>query len=270
MRFLKSSRTLLSVFCLVLTISVLSVPQNVNCQSIPQITALYFSTSLDQININWVTEYGGSTVEVECTLNGVQNCVPFPYSGEPGGGGCTILSPQYDMTPDPGGEPRTEPNTLYCKAYDPTNPSSYSEVTRIFYPISLEVWMPLSMSLVVGEGQDLLITVKNNGTLSDTYGINVNSNNPGILIIKRGDQTTASLSTNDVQQIYVGINVLSSEETTTAGVAISSDTSKSYTEIKFDQTLTVRGGVISLPDFGFFGIIQIMLIAMAVLVSFLF
>ncbi len=237
-----------------------------------EIRSLHFSTTLDQININWVTEYGGATVNVECELNGLWNCNPFPYSSEPGGGGCTILLPpaEYDMTPDPGGELRTNPNTIYCKAFDPIDPGTYVEVTRIFYPISFEVFMPSSMSLVVGEGQDLVIIVKNNGTLSDTYGISVVATDPGLLIIENGAQTTASLSTNDVQQIYVGVNVLSSEQTATADVSISSDTSQSPNKIESDQTLIVKGGLISLPDFGFFGIIQIMLIAAVVLVSFLF
>ena len=235
-----------------------------------QIKSLYFSTALDQININWVTEYEGATVYVECKLNDVQNCDPFPYSGEPGGGGCTIQSPSYDMTPDPGVSLRTNPNTIYCNASDPSDSSVYDDITRIFYPISFEVLMPTSMSSVVGEKQDLIITIKNNGTLSDTYGVTVTSNDPGFLIIENGAQTTESLSTNDVQQIYVDVNVLTSEVTTTADMSISSDTSKSYTEIKSDQTLTVRGGLKSLPDFGFFGIIQIMFIAAVAFVSFLF
>ena len=237
------------------------------------IRSLYFSTTLDQINLNWITEYSGDTVNVECKLvieGGEQNCVPPTYSGPPGGGGCTILTPVYDMTPDSGGELRTKPNTIYCNASDPNSPGIYVEATRIFYPISFEVFMPTSMSLTVGEEQDLVIIVKNNGTLSDVYGITVDSNDPGLLTIENGAQTTASLSTNDVQQIYVGVNALTSEQTTTADIVISSDTSKSYTEIKSDQTLTVKGGLINLPDFGFFGIIQIMLIAAVVLVSFLF
>jgi len=241
----------------------------------PQITSLYFSTTLDQIYINWVTEDEVGTINVECTLNGVQNCDPFPYSGEPGSGGCTIVSPQYNMTPDPGGELKTVSNTLYCKAYDPVtydplDPSTYSETTRVFYPLAFEVSMPSSMSLVVGEEQNFVITVKNSGSLSDTYSMSVTTGQGEILIIENGDQTTETLDTNDIQQIYVGINVLSSEETAFAGVEISSDTSKLYTEIKSDQTLTVKGGVKSLPDFSFFGIVQIMFIAAAALVSFLF
>lgn len=274
MVFAKSKRHLLLI-ALFLAVSFLSIPHNARAQA-PQIVSLYFSTATDQININWITEYDGVEVYVECELNGVQNCDPFPYSGDPGGGSCKIMSPpepsiQYIMTKDPGGELRTVPNTIYCKAYDPGDPSTYSEVTRAFFPLSFEVAMPPAMSLVVGEGENLVITIKNNGTLSDTYKIEVISNDPEILIIENGEQSTQMLDTNDIQQVYVGVNALLSE-ITTASVEISSDTSQDPNKIEFvpDEVFTVRGGVKSLPDFGFWGIVQIMLIAAAALVSFLF
>lgn len=278
MIFAKSKWYLLSI-ALFLTMSLLSIPQNARAQA-PQIVSLYFSTVTDQININWITEYDGVAVDVKvdvkCELNGVQNCDPFPYSSDPGGGSCKIMSPpepsiQYIMTRDPGDELRTVPNTIYCKAYDHDDPSIYSEVTKTFFPLSFELSMPPAMSLVVGEGQNLLITIKNNGTLSDTYKIEVISNDPEILIIENGEQSTQTLGTNDIQQIYVGINALLSE-ITTADVEISSDTSQKPNKIEFvsDPLFIVRGGVKSLPDFGFWGIVQIMLIAATVLVSFLF
>ena len=265
MVFAKSKRRILLI-AVFLVVSLLPIPQNARAQA-PQIVSLYFSTAMEQININWITEYDGDRVNVECTLNDVQNCDPFPYSGDPGGGSCNIVSPpepliKYIMDKDPSGELRTKPNTIYCKAYDPGDPSTYSEVTRIFFPLSFEVSMPPTMSLVVGEGQTLVITIKNNGTLSDTYKIEVISNDPEILIIENGEQSTQMLDTNDIQQVYVGVNALLSE-ITTASVEISSDTSQNPNKIEFvpDDVFTVRGGVKSLPDFGIFGIVQIMLIA---------
>ena len=269
MVFAKSKRHLLSI-ALFLVVGFLVIPQNARAQA-PQIVSLYFSTTMDQININWITEYDEATVNVSCKLNDAHNCDPFPYSGDPGGGSCKIImSPpdiEYDMDKDPEGELRTVPNTIYCKAYDsgvydPSNSSTYDEERRTFFPLSFEVSMPPVMSLVVGEGQNLVITIKNNGTLSDTYKIEVISNNPEILIIENGEQSTQMLGTNDIQQVYVGVNALLSE-ITTASVEISSDTSQNPNKIEFvpDDVFTVRGGVKSLPDFGIFGIVQIMLIA---------
>jgi len=235
----------------------------------PQMTSFSFSTSLEQINVNWITESGaGGTVDVECTFNGVQNCEPFPYSSEPGGGSCTITAPQYDMTPATG-ETRTVENTLYCKAYDHDNPSLYSETTRTIYPLSFEIIVPLSLGPVVGEEQNLVLTVKNNGTFSDGYTISVVSANPQLLIIENGEQSTQLLGTNDAQQIYVGVTLLSAEESVNANIVVSSNTSRDYTEIKYEQTAAIKGTDKILPDFSIFGIFQIMLIA-AALVSFLF
>jgi len=126
------------------------------------------------------------------------------------------------------------------------------------------------MNLVVGEGQDLVITVKNNGTLSDKYSISVTTNRPELLAIKNGIQATETLDTSDVQQINVGLNILSSGEIVTAGIKVSSGTSQTPNKIEFNQQLIVRGGVKSLPDFDVFGILQIILIASVALVSFLF
>jgi len=229
-----------------------------------RIPSFSFSATLDQININWVTDFGDDvTVDVKCKLNGVQNCNPPTYTGPSGGGGCFISSPlQYNMAPDASGV-RTVPNTIYCNASDHSNPNDYSEITKIFYPVAIEVSIPQNVNLVVGEKQDAVATIKNNGTLNDTYSFSFIASNPNLLKIENGVQTTQVLDSYDIQQIFFGITLLSSGQATTATSTI---TSSAVPAIRFSQQITVRGSDKSLPDIGLFGVLQIMIIA-AFLVS---
>jgi len=226
-----------------------------------------FSTKTNQLNVNWFTEYsGGTSVSVVCRLNGVQNCLPYPYTDPPGGGSCTIASPSYDTTPDPSGLPRTVANQLNCTAYDTGTPAVKYEKLVYFYPRAIEVSLPTSMSLVVGEEQDLLITVKNNGTLSDSYGISVTPTTLNLLTVADGSQITQVLGTNDVQQAHVGLTLLATGQPATANVVVSSG---SQAAIHFDMPVSVKGTEKSLPEFGAAGIMQI-IAAAALLAIFLF
>jgi len=249
----------MSVFAIV----ALGMPAYASAQ--PTFVSFSFSTMTSQLNVNWVTEYSGISVNVTCKLNDVQSCT---YTGSPGGGSCTISSPShlYDTAPDLTVPSRTVANRLACTAYGMDNPSIQTDKVVSFYPRAIEVSVPASMSPTVGDKQDLLITVKNNGTLTDSYGISVTSNqNP--LKITNGVQTTQSLDTNDVQQAYVGLTLLATGQTATANVVISS---KSQSDIQFSMSVSVKGTDKSLPEFDAFGVLQILAMAAVLLASFLF
>jgi len=220
------------------------------------------------MSVFWKTVYDKENdVNVECTfITGGQQCNPFPYSGPAGSGSCYISSPNYDMTADPGGFPRTVKNILYCKASDSIMPGIYSERVLEFYPVAFEVSVPGSVGLVVGERQDLLITVKNNGTLSDSYDVTLIPQDPGLLFVENGAQTTETLDTYEIQQIDIDVTLLSSINPTSADLSVVSNVASN---IRFDKNIRFEGTDKSLPDFGVFGIAQIMIIA-AILVSFLF
>jgi len=232
---------------------------------VPEFTSFSFEGTTSLMNVNWNTEYGGTSVKVECTLNGAQQCLPYPYAGQPGGGSCSIASPAYVMTPD-GSLPHTVANTLFCAAYDASSPTQRTEKTVQFYPVSIEVAVPTSMNAVVGESQNLQISVKNNGTLSDTYDISVVSTNPTLLDVSNGEQTSQLLGTNDVQQLYSGLTLLATGQTATANVVVSSSAQPS---IQFSTPVSVKGTEKSLPEFGVLGLLQI-IAAAALLASFLF
>ena len=238
------------------------------CGRYPMFVSLYVLTTLDDMSVFWKTVYDKENdVNVECTfITGGQQCNPFPYSGPAGSGSCYISSPNYDMTADPGGFPRTVKNILYCKASDSIMPGIYSERVLEFYPVAFEVSVPGSVGLVVGERQDLLITVKNNGTLSDSYDVTLIPQDPGLLFVENGAQTTETLDTYEIQQIDIDVTLLSSINPTSADLSVVSNVASN---IRFDKNIRFEGTDKSLPDFGVFGIAQIMIIA-AILVSFLF
>lgn len=237
-------------------------------KSRPEILSLSMSANIDQVYVSWITDYP-EDVNVECTLNGAQMCTPFPYSGKSGGGSCVIENPSYNMNKDPSGELRTVKNTLACKAYDQLYSGAYSEQTKAFYPISFQVSMPNSISSTVGDETNLAITIKNNGTLSDSYKIKIVSSNPDRLLVENGDQTTSILGTNYIQQIYSKLIMLTTQSAS-ATVQVSSELSELYQKISFQGALSMKGGVVSLPDFDVFGMVQIILLSSLVLVSFLF
>ncbi len=235
----------------------------------PQFASFSFDCSIDTINIIWNVAYeGGSSITMNCILNDLptENC---SYIGSPGGGSCYIETPNYDTDQD-GTLSRTVQNKLNCTVYDTTDPTYSTEDVANFYPVEFEVSMPSEVALIVGDPSPFVITIKNLGTLTDAYNVEVTTSDSEVLTIVDGMQTTESLQTAYSHQIYTNLILLSSEATASADVKV---TSMTYTSIEFDPDgteLIVRGGYKSLPDFGPFGILQVMVFSAAILVSFLF
>jgi len=235
----------------------------------PILTQISYSGNLDQMGVLWTAEYtepSTSLIDINCTLNNQQNCEPF-YSGPEGPGGCYFASPQYDMSRD-GNELRTVQNELRCTACNHDYPGVCNQYIETFYPLSFEVDLPNEITTVIGEEQTVGIMVTNNGLLTDSYSVGAVPLDPWVLV-KDGDQTTQPLDTNYRERVYVGITLLSAEQLGTVMLTVNSTISNSYEVIFFDGNINVRGSYKSLPDFGLFGIFQIMIIA-AILVSFLF
>jgi hypothetical protein len=231
--------------------------------SAPQITSFTMSATLEQININWVSEFSSSeNVVVECSLNDNQHCAPYPYISKAGGGGCYIALPIYDFTQDPSSQGRTVQNTINCTVYNQTNTSQSSSYIKDFYPLAFEIRMPDRLAPVVGEEQEVLITVRNYGELNDSYLLNLSSSDSK-LNITGGVQRTLVMRTNEVQQMIVRLRLLS------AGTSINANYVSNSTVIKpihYDQTLVVRGSSKSLPDFDALGIVEILTLSLAVMV----
>ena len=240
---------------------------------VPTIESLGFSASLNQANIYWIIDMpGGGPVDVDCRINNdpAKSC---QFSGNPGPNGCTVIgSDLYILTPS-GVEPRTVANTIDCEACDSAVPADCDSKSETFYPLSFGVDAPPKIVAVVGEDYSIAITVNNSGTLADGYTISAVSSDPQTFSIKSGDLSTRSLDQGDYQRLYIDSVLISSAQSADVDISVTSNTSRdhvpAYGDITYHVIIPAYGSDKSLPDFGWLGILQIMLAA-AVLVSFLF
>ena len=238
----------------------------------PTINSLQFSTTLDQMDVSWVTEFEyEDLVDVVCILNG-DDSRKCEYTGPPGSGSCSIMKgalPLYQMSRDVSGEPRTVQNDIQCTAYNHYDHLGQSSVSDSFYPLEFEVSAPSKLSCVVGEETLIGVTVRNRGTLSDAYTIAAISSNSQILGVEKPEYSTKTIGEGEYERVYVAVTPKSSEETAYVDLIVTSNTSRDYSEIKYYHTTVVEISDKSLPDFGWLGLLQIFLAA-AILVNFLF
>ena len=236
----------------------------------PEINYVRFLTSIGQVNVYWDIELGAPILDVDCELNGdpSKTCT---YSGDPGTGGCTITGMNlYNLAQD-GGNPRSASNVLVCDACDNGAPADCDQDTQNFYPINFVVDAPPKITVVVGDKYGVGITVMNNGTLTDGYNITLVSSNSEVLFIQDGKHTIETLDQGRNERFYIDTVVMSSEVSADAYLTVESKASIDHgpSTINYQKTIPAWGSDKSLPDFGVFGLLQIMLAA-AVLVSFLF
>jgi hypothetical protein len=241
----------------------------------PDIIAMDYEATFDHIAITWVTEFDeGDTVGVTCKVNG-DSSKSCSYLGDVGAGGCNIYrttSALYDFTPDPGGELKTVQNSISCTAYDPSEPLGQSTSSRYFYPLEFDVIVPAKIDTVVGQKTTAVVTVRNIGVLEDSYNVDMTASISDVLSITNGQQTIENIKHNENGQAYVEMRLMSSQTPVDALLTLTSVTSNTVTPadpIDFTATIPVKGSDVSLPDFGLFGLLRIMLSA-ALLVSFLF
>jgi hypothetical protein len=157
-----------------------------------------------------------------------------------------------------------------------------------FYPVSYKFWTnPISIS--IGNPIDLPIFVQNLGLLPDTYNVTVaysgQGTNPNIIKIENSQSQTKLLYTNEIDRttsrlqlissttgsITLGIYVLSNNDakynpsstcinSATCSYLGSDSTCFSGRCVKYKEII-VKTGMASMPDFGWFGLLQIILIA---------
>lgn len=227
------------------------------------------------LNIYWNASYvgmGTGSIGTNCYLNcnpKINDCSyaqQCSYTGSATNGACTILSPVYNYYAD---------NTVICKFFDPSFPDLPFEPypNKTFRPVAFNVWFS-PVSAVVGKEFNLQINVKNTGLFDDSYRISVTTPNPNILLI---DPLTAQtsvgplkgdsyLNTPETGFSWAKITVLADSPCVCISVSsvAKSDVSGSY---DIDSTscqpncVQIKSKMASLPDFGLFGIIQIILLA---------
>lgn len=253
------------------------------------------------LNIIWNVSYADGEerdIGVDCYLNcpnpdedidtncaGYQNC---SYVGPTGLAFCTIVNPLYLFK---------QINNVTCKFYDPLFPTiQYLPYpNRSFRAVDLKVHADVA-SATVGKPFTLPISITSLGLLASSYTVNVTvvpslGVNPDNIVIERSLSTTDEISYGEVGIVYPRILFLvSTGEPVTFQILTKSniepspalDTACLLSEdcSQLDQgygvscidsrcwcnyQLQIIAGNASLPDFGLFGLIQIILLAILVL-----
>lgn len=237
-----------------------------------QLQGNYSTTGSYYLNTYWNSSYivGTGDIGANCYLNcdpkttdcsSAQNC---SYEGPTGNAVCTIISPSYNFYGD---------NYVVCKFYDPATPSIPYEPypNKTFRPVAFSVWL-FSVTSTIGKEFSMQINVKNVGLFDDRYNITVSTPTPNILAIQnpgafvgplKGDsylnvpETGASFTRLTVltDEPCVCITVNSTAKADVVGNYNMDSTSCSANCVKIQSKLA------SLPDFGFLGILQIILLA---------
>jgi hypothetical protein len=228
-----------------------------------------FSGNPNYLNVFWNSTYEGKTAVgcgFECDpaiypcelLPEFYKCIPYPFIQIGGAGSCSFVNPPYKYDTD---------NTFTCLGYDVDNPTKYAKRTIVFRPIDFGVVAPSSIGATVGQSFDLQITLINTGLFTDSFTVDVTSGSPVPLSIEpssfvigplkgmsypyRGGVTSTNVKVavlaSTVASIYLDIKVCS----------VTNNTICNILPIMQPTSVEIKTGVSSLPDFSWFGIIQI-------------
>jgi hypothetical protein len=224
----------------------------------PDFERLFLSGDSDYLNVFWNT-IGPSGVTVDCYLNGVFGC---SWTGSPGIGTCAIPNPNYIINKN------FAPNNISCVIYDACSPGAYTWRNETFYPIAFTVTMPSTIKTTVGRTQEIPITVKNIGLLTDNYSINVTAIQPNLVYVVHGYGTTGNLfgdyynGINQSKTIPAELKVLSNILSTNVNITV-----KSQFGVDESKEIIIMSEESSLPEFDFYGIFQIVILTMLVVGS---
>jgi len=237
-----------------------------------------YAAHLDYFNIWWKGKYQDGScfpdreLAVECFLNDRYDrpALPFPFKITPDKEGtCAVAGARdiYNFTKDlTVSYAASVLNTISCKFYDPAHPWIFSWTNRTFRPIAFESTVPPTVSITTGKPFSLVMHVKNLGLLTDNYTVELIPNTPSVVSIEDSFSVISGVKTNSIGDAYTKITMLAAVSTTIT-INVTSLTSCQYSSACISKiiTLTIQGGVNSLPDFDAFAIIQIVAVAAIIL-----
>jgi hypothetical protein len=241
------------------------------------------SGNLDFLRIYWNTSYIGEElyqIGVKCYLNCQpvdEKCVEehweynCTYLGPPGPGVCSIQPVEFGYL-----YPLDADNFVVCIFYNPIQPSveyklqdgTYPE--KVFKPIDFILFLSQNFTVTVGQQFSMPINVKNVGIFTDSYNINVTGIPENLVDIanETANVTIGPLtgkSFGNFPETFSSIAKIFVKSTESSINIIVTANSTTDNAIYRRQFLQIRAGVSSLPDFGLLGIIQIILLAAAIL-----
>ncbi len=260
-----------------------------------QYLALY--GDLSYLDIKWSARYSNDMekeIRVDCYLNcpnpGTDmdtKCADYKnstnycsYKALTGYGFCTIVKPGYLF--------KGQINNVTCNFYDPANPTvNYLPYpNRTFEPIDFDVYSALNVSVTVGESFALPVNVRNFGLFAGNFTSNTSALvKPYLVSIENPIGLIEKLKYNDIGEMYSKVTFLSAEkinlkvlvksnlDLTTCSVPadcsyLGSDAECIGSKCWKRTTVEIKSGMLSLPEFNWTGVIQIMIIASIALILF--
>jgi hypothetical protein len=244
---------------------------------------LQFSGTLDYLRIYWNTSYIGTaplSMGVKCylncnplaescdTRNDGQNCT---YVGPPGPAVCSIQPVTYNYPLDSG-------NLAVCIFYNPSYPSVQYKKSDGTYPsatikpIDFQLFISQNFTVTVGRQFSMPISVKNVGVFTDSYNINTNTtfNTENLVDLdpKTTNVTVGPLTGNsfgNYPETFSSLaKILVKSTESPINIIITANSTTNNTVYR-DRLVQIRAGMSSLPDFGLLGLMQIILLAAAIL-----
>lgn len=231
---------------------------------------------IDDLLVSWYVDFDGPAppgedIGVECTLRKnpgeTQTCDPDQWFGI-GSGSCQFSPPDYNFTHNTtGGELKTYPNTIRCEA---TGDGGIDVESSIFYPVRFDVRLPENVASVVGEKNEIAVSITNMGMLEDLYNITAVAKDSRSRVSDTF-QMTSLVGTNGIERAYVGYILTTSEQQSIVEISVRSNSSSYPPEnnVTFQKDVNLRGSDKSLPGIGSWEILQILILSSLMLVTFL-
>jgi hypothetical protein len=240
------------------------------------------------LNVKWNAHYSDNVdryIGVECYLNCLNpgkdiqnNCIAqkIPtnycnYTSKAGYGFCTIVKPDYLF--------KNQLNNITCRFYDPSNPEMkyLPYPNRTFYPIYFDIFTTSETSTTVGGRFNLALNVRNLGLFVNNFTTNVSvgsgTSDPSLVIIESPTLSTSQLTYNKIGKMYPKIVFLSSGkfnikvltkaviDPSTCDLGCASGYECVDNQCWKLNIIKIGSENYNLPEFGWTGIIQIILLS---------
>jgi len=131
-----------------------------------------------------------------------------------------------------------------------------------FWSIEFDAWVGETTTATVGKTVSLPVYVKNNGVLEDSYTVSTTSDPANNVFIENPSFTIGPVKYGEVKSLSLKITFLVAADSNMT-ITVNSTTSPS---VNWSKTLQIKGGLASMPEFDFFGVIQIMVLVFVLLI----
>lgn len=130
-----------------------------------------------------------------------------------------------------------------------------------FWSVKFDAWVGEPSAATVGKTINLPVYVKNNGLLEDNYSVSITSDSANVFI-ENPSFTIGPVKYGEVKNLFSKVTFLVAADSSMT-ITVSSTISPS---VSWSKMLKIKSGIASLPDFDFFGVVQIMIMVFVLLI----